>query len=108
MKELQNQAEFKKKGLAIRLMRQKLRWNQSMLSEASGVSRISISKIESGKVIPNVKTVIKLCQAMGITESELISNSFQLDDAPKSPYEQKISEILTKILLLKNEGGNLF
>jgi transcriptional regulator with XRE-family HTH domain len=104
MRELEAQAESKKKGLAIRLIRQKLGWNQATLSEKSSVSRISISKIESGKVIPNTKTVIKLCHALGITESELISNSFQLDNAPKSPYEQKISEILTKILLLQKEG----
>jgi transcriptional regulator with XRE-family HTH domain len=104
MKELEIQAESKKKGLAIRLMRQRLNWNQSTLSEKSGISRISISKIESGKVIPNVKTVVKLCNALGITESELISNSFQLENAPKSHYEQKISEILTKILLLQKEG----
>lgn len=107
MKELEAQAESKKKGLAIRLMRQRLNWNQATLSEKSGISRISISKIESGKVIPNVKTVIKLCKALDITESELISNSFQTENVQKSNFEQEISEILTRILLLQKKGYNL-
>lgn len=107
MEELEAQTEAKKKGLAIKFMRQRMNWSQADLSEKSSISRISISKIELGKVIPNGKTILKLCKALEITESELITNSFQLGNNPKSLYEEKFSEILIKLLLLRNEGKNL-
>jgi transcriptional regulator with XRE-family HTH domain len=95
--------EAQKKGLAIRFMRQRKNWTQADLSEKSSLSRSAINKIESGKVIPNVRTIIKICEALETTEAELITCSFQLGGTPKSPYETRLSEILTDLLLLVKE-----
>lgn len=92
----QSQTELEKKGLAIKLFRQRKNWSQGKLSEESGVSRVSISKIESAKSFANTKTVLKLCKALGIQESELIQESLK----PSNPYEERMAALLTEILFL--------
>lgn len=95
--------EAEKKGLAIKQYRIKKKWSQSELAKFSQLSQVSISKIESGKVIPSGKTIFKLCKALGITESELLSNSFQSELRPKTPLELKITEIITRVLQLQKD-----
>ena len=107
MEELEAHTEASKKGLAIKLMRQRKNWSQSVLSEKSSISRVSIGKIELGKVIPNGRTIIKLCKALEITEAELMSYSFQSDNLSKHPFEVRLSEMVTQLLLLGKEGRNL-
>lgn len=103
MKNLEVSDVAKQKGLAIKYFRQRKNWNQSQLAEESGISQVSISKIESGKVIPNGRTIIKLCSALGISEEELISNSFQLNNYGRDSYESKIAQMVTKLLLLQRD-----
>lgn len=47
-------------------IRKKLRFSKKFLSEASGVSRSSILKIETGECSPKVSTLNLLAQAMGV------------------------------------------
>lgn len=84
------------KGLAIKFRRQRKNWTQADLSEKSSISRISISKIELGKVIPNGKTILKLCKALEIRESELINESFKT----VSSKDEKMIFLLTELLSL--------
>lgn len=93
----------KQKGLAIKHFRQRKNWNQSELAQKSGISQVSISKIETGKVIPNGRTIIKLCSALGISEEELINNSFQLNNYSSNSYESKIAQMVTTLLLLQRD-----
>ena len=69
--------------------RKKLRWTTKALSEASNISRESISKWENGQREPSTKSVYKLAKTLGIRVSEISD----LEDLyPKS--ESKVSETI--------------
>lgn len=50
-------------GDAVRVMRARRNMSQEMLAQASGVSRVVISRIETGESDPQMSTFIKLCKA---------------------------------------------
>jgi DNA-binding XRE family transcriptional regulator len=50
-----------KRGLTVR-----------KLGELSGVHYVSIVKLETGKLDPQLSTVLKLCKALGITLNQLV------------------------------------
>lgn len=45
---------------------------QQRLSDLSGVSRVSIARIETGKMSPTLGVLEKLAGAMGVTVGELV------------------------------------
>ena len=45
---------------------------QAQLAEASGVHRVTISRLESGKVSANVETLGKLAKALGVQVGDLV------------------------------------
>jgi transcriptional regulator with XRE-family HTH domain len=45
--------------------------SQERLAELSGVSRVTIARIETGKISPNVLTLEKLCCALGVTLNDV-------------------------------------
>jgi transcriptional regulator with XRE-family HTH domain len=47
-------------------------WSLEALSERSGVSRASLSRIENGEVSPTASVLGKLCVAFGVTMSRLM------------------------------------
>lgn len=55
--------------------------SQTKLSELSGVRAATISEIESGKVVPNLKTAFKLADALGTTVDKLRGDK-NLDEPP--------------------------
>lgn len=42
------------------------------LAEESGVHFMSLFKLESGKLDPQLSTLLKLCEALGITLNQLV------------------------------------
>lgn len=50
-----------KRGLTVR-----------KLGELAGVHYVSIVRMESGKLDPQVSTLLKLCDALGITPNQLL------------------------------------
>jgi len=57
--------------LRLREAREAKGWSQSELSRRSGVRLATISEIEHGKIVPNLRTVCKLADALGVTVDEL-------------------------------------
>ena len=56
----------------IKEIRERKKMTQEELSKASGVGRITISRIETGELTnTTVGTVTKLASALGVDESEL-------------------------------------
>ena len=49
--------------------------SQERLAELSGVHRVSIARIETGEISPNVRTLEKLADALGVAVSELIEKA---------------------------------
>ncbi|MDF2889751.1 MAG: Cro/C1-type DNA-binding domain [Clostridia bacterium] len=58
--------------LKISEIRMRRHWNQSRLAKESGIARSYISELERGLYDPNLKTICKLCKALGCTPNDLI------------------------------------
>ena len=85
---------------------------QAKLSEKVGISEKYLSRIECGKQLPNIATVIKICDALCISADKLLSinnikaseNIIQNEIEDFSPNEQKqIAEIIKIIKEIKNQ-----
>lgn len=68
--------------LASRLRAARIRRNYTLnrVSELSGLAKGLISKVENFRVTPSLPTLAKLCDALGVSMSELLAG---LDHAPK-------------------------
>jgi transcriptional regulator with XRE-family HTH domain len=60
-------------GNLIREIRKSKSISQEQLSERSGLDRSFISMLERGKKNPTLSTLIKLCKALDVSLTELIS-----------------------------------
>ena len=50
-------------------------YTQSKLAELSGVHRVTIARIESGEISPNVRTLEKLAKALNVKVDELLGKA---------------------------------
>ena len=60
-------------AVAVSRAREEARLTQEQLAERSGVSRVTINRIERGKLNPSMKTLSRLARAMGKQERVSIS-----------------------------------
>lgn len=70
--------------------RQKANMSQIELSFAAGLSQNQVNCIESGRNIPNLYTLIKLCDALNIRPEILF-------DVPNNEREQAKNEIISLV-----------
>ena len=61
----------KRIGAAIRILRKERRFSQKRLANKIGISRPSITKLESGKSIPTLAKLQRVTAALGIDIAEL-------------------------------------
>lgn len=59
-------------GQALRSLRTKRKWSQTILALRADVDRNYISLIELGKNSPSVRMVFRLCDALDITPSDML------------------------------------
>ncbi|MDP9357616.1 MAG: helix-turn-helix domain-containing protein [Chloroflexota bacterium] len=59
-------------GNRLRNQREQRFWSQQELARRSGVSRITIARIETGVVVPTLMTVRRLAEAMGVEPVEIV------------------------------------
>lgn len=64
----------REKAVATRLreMRIKQELSQEALAEASGIDRKTVNRIENQHFSPNLETLFRLCDAIGVNPSELL------------------------------------
>ena len=60
-------------GIVIRKMRLKKGISQEVLSGFAGISRSHLAMIENGSINPNVATLWKIAEALGMKLSELFA-----------------------------------
>lgn len=72
-----------KVGNAIKLIRKELKMTQGELSDITGISQTSLSKIEGG-TNPSEKNLSKICAALKVNPSLLFILSTEIDDIPNS------------------------
>lgn len=99
-------------GKRIANARKVAKLTQAKLSEKVGISEKYLSRIECGKQLPNIATVIKICDILCISADKLLSinnltvsrNIIENEIAFFSTYEQKqIVEIIKIIKEIKNQ-----
>lgn len=77
----------------LKAERERQKLSQLELSYRSDVSQNMIAYIESGKRVPSLSTVLKLCNALNINPSEL----FQDEDEKKNELKEKIVELVQRL-----------
>ena len=60
-------------GIKLAELRKSKGLSQDQLSKASGIHRVTIARIETGAISPNLQTLEKLAAALGVCVCELIS-----------------------------------
>ncbi len=73
--------DFKQGGQAIQRIRKERGMTQEQLGEKVGIDPNSISRIERGRLIPALPTLIDICNALG-TGADSILASYILVDTP--------------------------
>jgi transcriptional regulator with XRE-family HTH domain len=68
----------------LKFFREERNLSQLDLSLSSGVSQNMITYIETGKRTPTLKTLIKLCLALGISPVKLFENNIEKEEAKKN------------------------
>ena len=101
-------------GQRIRHLRKQAGWNLEALAQKSGLALGTLSRLENGKAGANIKTHLKLCEALGISLAELYKEVplFAGEAGPLAPtseeaetfvYDEKASAILlARQVLQKN------
>lgn len=63
---------------AIKKLREEKGLTQGDLFRKTGLERAYVSKLEAGKIIPKLVTIVKLAEAFGITAAEFIRYAEEL------------------------------
>lgn len=80
--------------LRLRRFREERQMSQLELSLASGVSQNMITYIETGKRVPSLRTVIKLCAALGVSPASL----FELEEEERAEAKRMVLEAVQKYM----------
>lgn len=78
----------------LREEREKARISQMDLSFLAGLSQNHVYCIETGKRVPNVYTILKLCRALQISPALL----FEQGDAERQKARETIIELVSKYI----------
>ena len=91
-------------GHNLKELRQKQSLNQKDLSDRSGVSQATISRIETGSVQPRSPALKNLADSLGVSIDSLMDDNGHSTQAPKDPLHQ-IAETLNAFVI--DENGQL-
>ena len=56
----------------LRQIRRMKNLTQTALAEKSGINRVSIARYESGRIVPTVKSLMRLSRALGVSMDKLL------------------------------------
>ena len=91
-------------GHNLKKLRQEKSLNQKDLSDCSGVSQATISRIETGSVQPRSPALKSLADCLGVSIDSLMDDNGHSTQAPKDPLHQ-IAETLNAFVI--DENGHL-
>lgn len=78
----------------LKAYREEKKLSQLELSLISGVSQNMITYIETGKRMPTLRTIIKLCDALKISPAKL----FEEENSEKEKFKQSLIEAIQKYI----------
>ena len=76
-------------GLAVRIFREREGWSQAQLSQAAGIDRGYISRIEAGSVDPGLEMQRRIADALGISHVELIAQALEEEQRRRRQAERR-------------------
>jgi transcriptional regulator with XRE-family HTH domain len=59
-------------GIHLRVLREKRGLTREAVSERSGISRSTLSRLESGLSVPNIETLVKLANSLDLPFAKLL------------------------------------
>lgn len=90
-------------GTFIARKRKELNLTQAQLAERLGISSKSVSKWERGKCMPDYAIVNELCDALGITVSELLDGEENERESMRMYDNEQMIEMLARIQRLESQ-----
>lgn len=63
----------------MRCLREQNRLSQTELAERVGVTQAAIARFESGRIVPNVVTAVKIARKLDTTVEELVNGDNTFD-----------------------------
>jgi ribosome-binding protein aMBF1 (putative translation factor) len=87
-------AQVRRVAVRLREEREKARISQMDLSLQAGLSQNQVFCIETGKRIPNLLTILKLCGALGISPATLFIN----DDQERAKDKKLVMDVISKYM----------
>lgn len=90
-------------GMFIARKRKELNLTQAQLAERLGISSKSVSKWERGKCMPDYGIVNELCDALGITVSELLDGEENERENLRMYDNEQMIETLARIQRLESQ-----
>ena len=90
-------------GMFIARKRRELNLTQAQLAERLGISSKSVSKWERGKCMPDYSIVNELCDALGITVSELLDGEENERENLRVYDNGQMIEMLARIQRLESQ-----
>lgn len=86
--------DFKQGGQVIQRIRRERGMTQEQLGETVGVDPNSISRIERGRLIPALPTLIDICNALGIGADTILAAYVAADTPIRwTPLAEKLKEL---------------
>lgn len=89
-------------GRRIKELRLERHWSQEYLAEKAGIGQQYISKYESGKMIPTLKTLEKLAGVFGVS-ADFLQAREKIDLAALNIKDEKLLELLDELDSLNEE-----
>lgn len=65
-------APIEKIAMRIKALRERKGWTQEMLAEKAGMSRSHLARLETAKQDPNLSTLEKIAEALGVKAASLL------------------------------------
>lgn len=93
-------------GYILRRIRNIKRYSLTDLSSKTGLSKASLSNIEIGKNNPTIDTLNKICNALEISTTQLLSLIDEIDTSKISVDEENIDATIIKYLINDQEHSN--
>ncbi|MGG3663009.1 helix-turn-helix domain-containing protein [Bacillus gobiensis] len=84
-------------GEKINKYRKAINMSTTELSNLSGTAQSTISKIENGYSTTNIETLIKICEALGVTLYDVLPENVLPEYKTPPPYKMQLLNVLNQM-----------
>lgn len=84
-------------GEKMQKYRKAINMSTTTLSELTGTAQSTISKIENGNSTTNIETLIKICEALGISLYDLLPENVLPEYKMNSPEKKQLFHVINQM-----------